>query len=356
MRTLRLTWSRIAGAAPLLVAATVIPAACGGTVETSSSGGGAGGTTSAGGHAGGTTSTGGTTTSSTGIGGLGGFGGSTMTSEVCPSFSQESTLTVDLPDPGVPAEPGQICAQNPPTVVSNTAARVTLTKYSQALNLAMGFVAIAAPLQGTVVGVPTIEVATAQASDLLGMVVTDVQATQGGFTFHAEWPQMLSLKAESWVQMVVKTTFQSQCGPGPDDVRTIESSTTVHLCFEEKTPGDKQLTWVSSGDECKVCDLVAEMAPSPIVPGGSADDLPLGAVLRLRVRPILRLGRKVLLLAENDGGPTAEYAWRATAGEVERLSPDLVLWTPPPGQDHLIQAIVTSERAAGVASYTAGAP
>ncbi len=228
---------------------------------------------------------------------------------------------------------------------------MTLTKYSQALNLAMGFVAIAAPLQGTVVGTPVIEVVTAPAA-LSGMVVSDVQPTAGGFTFHAEWPQMLNLEPESWVSMVVKTTFTSQCGPGPSDTRTVESSTTIHLCFEEKQPGDKQLTWVSSGDECKVCDIIAEMAPSPIVPDKREDDLPLARALRLRVRPILRVGRAVVLLAENDGGTDVDYAWRVSGGELLQLSPDVVAWTPPQGSgEHLLQAIVSAEHAAGVASY-----
>jgi hypothetical protein len=256
----------------------------------------------------------------------------------------------------VPAEPGQICAQNPPSVVSNTAARVTLTKYSQALELAMGFVAIAAPLDGTVVGTPVIEVVSAP-PPLQGMVISDVQPTAGGFTFHAEWPQMLSLQPESWLSMVVKTTFTSQCGPSPSDMRTVEATTTIHLCYEEKQPGDKQLTWISSGDECKVCDIIAEMAPSPIVPGKRSDDLPLARALRLRVRPIAKVGRSVVMLAENDGGEGVDYSWRASGGELHQLSPDVVVWTPPSeGGPYLLQAAVTGEHTAGVASLTLEGP
>ena len=36
-------------------------------------------------------------------------------------WETEYTFTVELPDPGVPADPGQICAQNPPSVISNRA-------------------------------------------------------------------------------------------------------------------------------------------------------------------------------------------------------------------------------------------
>lgn len=120
---------------------------------------------------------------------------------------------------------------------------------------------------------------------------------------------------QSWVSMVVKTTFTSQCGPGPNDTRTVESSTTIHLCFEEKQPADKQLTWVSSGDECKVCDIIAEMAPSPIVPDKREDELPLARAPPAAACPITHVGRAVALLAENDGGTDVDYAWRVSGGE-----------------------------------------
>lgn len=348
MRTLRLSWSRTAGALPLVVFASVSSGCDSDVVTQSTSAGGSTSTSTAG--AGGT--------SSGGTGGVGGvlFGGggtttgtttSTQTGFCSPSAT-EYTFVVELPDPGVVAEPGQICAQNPPTVVSNTAARVTLTKYSQALNLAMGFIAIAAPLDGTVVGAPSVEVVSAMTNELLGMVVTDVQATQGGFTFHAEWPQMLNLPPESWVGMTVKTTFTSQCGPGANDTRVVEAITNIHLCFE-----GSDLLWVSSGDECKVCEIIAEMAPSPIVSDKRKDDLPLARALRLRVRPIVKVGRQVVIMAENDGGEGVDYHWQVSGGEVERVAPDVVVWTPPKGGGrHLIQAAVTGEHTAGVASYT----
>lgn len=353
MRTLRLSWSRASGAVPLLIAAAVAPAACGGDVDTRGTGGAAG-----------STGTGGESSASTGTstGGAGGdiftvvgggpaTGGGGGAGDLCSEsgFPTSSfTFTVPLPPPGVPAEPGQICAQNPPSVTSNAAARVTLNKYSQALNLAMGFVAIAPDLQSTVIGTPTVEVVSAATNDLLGMVVSDVMPAAGGFTFHAEWPTMLALLPESWVQMTVKTTFTSQCGPGPADTRTVEAITVVHLCFE-----GNELLWVSSGDECRVCEIIAEMAPSPIVGDTREDDLPLARALRLRVRPIVKVGRSLVLMAENDGGADVDYAWRATAGEVRSIAPDVVVWTPPRGGGpHLLQAAVTGEHTAGVASYT----
>jgi hypothetical protein len=344
MRTLRLSWSRASGAIPLLVAAVVTPAACGSVVEAPGPGGAAS-TAGSGGASSSTTGMGGTGNTLQ-FGGTGGGGGAAP--DLCPPPGASYTFTVPLPPSGVPAEPGLICAESPPTVTSNTAARVTLTKYSQALNLAMGFVAIDPALQSTVVGSPTIEVVNAATTELQGMVVSDVSPTSGGFGFHAEWPDTLSLPPESWVQMTVKTTFTSQCGPGVDDTRVVEAITTIHLCYE----GD-DLVWVSSGDECKVCEIIAEMAPSPIVGDTQRDDLPLARALRLRVRPIVKVGRSIVLMAENDGGPDVDYAWRATGGAVEAIAPDVVVWTPPKeAGPHMLQAAVTGEHTAGVASYT----
>ena len=356
MRTLRLSFSRVSGAAPLLLAAVVVPAACGGNVETNNNNtGGSGGSTSTNSTAG--TATGGdagstNTSGSGGFGGFGGFGGaggSGGSGDLCSASNQQKfTFTVPLPEPGVPAEPGQICAENPPSVVSNTAARVTLTKYSAAQNLAMGFVAIAPALQGTVIGTPTVKVLFTPVTELEGMVATDMQPVMGGFTFHAEWPSMFTLPPDINVNMGILTTFTSQCGPGADDVRTIEATTFIHLCFE-----GNDVLWVSSGDECNVCDIIAEMAPSPIVSDKREDDLPLARALRLRVRPIVKVGRSVILMAENDGGEDVQYAWRASAGTVESIAPDVIVWTPPAEMGpHLVQAAVTGEHTAGVASYT----
>jgi hypothetical protein len=132
------------------------------------------------------------------------------------------------------------------------------------------------------------------------------------------------------------------------DTRVVESFTFIHLCF-----GDMDLTWVSSGDTCKSCDIIAEMAPSPIVPDASADDLPLARVVRLRITVLARIGGALVLLAENDGGDGVSYAWRPSGGEISELAPDVIVWTPPrdPGP-HLIQAAIEGDDGAAVASFT----
>jgi hypothetical protein len=354
MRTLRLLVSASTGALPALVLATLLPggASCsrsglplhGSAASAASSG--AGGT----GGAGGTPET--SSASTTGEGGFfpvsvssasSGSGGA----PACPPNEQTITFTVDVPPEGVPATPGQICAAISP-VESNKAARVTLTKSPQSLDVAEGFIAIDPALAGDVVGLPAIDVLNAAVPELATMQVSNLAPAPGGFSFHATWPSPLNLKPDSWVQLTVRVTMTVACGPQPMDVRTVVSRTNVALCL-----GDDALAWVSSGDECKACEIIAEMAPSPIVPDDGGDDLPLSRVLQLRVILLARIAGTLVLFAENDGGEGLEYAWVPSGGEVTPLAPDVVVWTPPAGAGpHLVQAVVERDDAAAVASFT----
>lgn len=264
-----------------------------------------------------------------------------------PGFLQ--TFIVEVPPEGVPAEPGQICAAVMQPVQANRAARVTLTKYSPALELAMGFVAIDPAILPDLVGAPTITAIDAWNPNLMPMQVSNIQPTAGGFSFHAEWPAPLNVGPESWSRVTVKTTMEVKCDPQGMTTRLVESVTHINLCAE--VAGD--VVWVSSGDECNACDIIAEMAPSPIVPEKKGDDLPLGRALRLRVVPLSRVGRKAVLLAENDGGDGQSYAWAPSAGDIEVLADDIIVWTVPPGPGpYLLQAAVHGDDAAAVATYT----
>lgn len=347
MRTLQIRWARGPGAIPLLVAVALMPA-CEGNVDLGK--GGAGGGTST------VTQTGTDTDTATGNTGgsgggfnFGGFGGAGAT-DICMGGPTDMFI-VQVPDPGVPAEPGAICAEMSPTVVSNTAARVKLTKYSAALNLAMGLVEVPPDLLATVVADPVIEITAAGAAELQTMQVSNFSKVAEGFSFFAEWDPF-DLPPESWVSLTLKTTLIVQCGADPNDTRTVEAFTFVNLCIENNEP-----QWMSSGDECKVCDLIAEAAPSPIVPDKKADDLPLAHALRLSVRPIAKVGRQLVLLAENDGGESVAYDWHLSGGTLEKIAPDVVVWTPPtaPGP-HMVQAAAMGEHTAGVASYVTEGP
>jgi hypothetical protein len=101
--------------------------------------------------------------------------------------------------------------------------------------------------------------------------------------------------------------------------------------FWAKTAGlaDGSVEWVSSGDACTACRVIAEMAPRPIVSDKTGDDLPLGMVIRLRVVEVARAGRHVLLFADNDAGADADYEWSVSEGSLEHVADDVVLWTLP---------------------------
>lgn len=264
---------------------------------------------------------------------------------LCPPNAFPETVIISLPPPGVPADPGQICAVSVGPVGSNEAARVTLTKYSAQVETALGYVAIAPKLQSQIIGKPTVAVVQATHPALTGMLVTAMSPTTGGFTFQASWPSTFPQNPGA-IQMTVKTTLSIACGDGA--TQTVEALTILDLCIDGDT-----VDWASSGDSCTVCSIIAEMAPSPIVSDNGGDELPLARVIRLRVREILRAGRTVLLLAENDGGEGAEHEWMASAGELSRVAPDVVLWTVPQDapEPPCVQVAVSNEAGAAVASF-----
>ena len=345
-RTIRIRQLRVDGGLPVLLAAALVPAAasCSGSTSVSEGAGGAG-------AAGGTTSTTTSSSSSTGIGGFG-IGGSSSSGTGgaagldCGPASVEETFMVEVPPEGTPLD--QICPGPTDPVTSNPAARVTLTKYSEAVNLATGFVELDPGLLADVVGLPTVAAIEAWDGQLLDMQVSQIAATAGGFSFHAEWPQPFWLPPNQYSRVTVQTTFELQCGPNQS--KTVQAITHVHLCIEN---GD--VVWISSGDMCTACGMIAEMAPSPIVPADGDDPLPLARALRLRLVPLAQVGRSLLLLAENDGGEGLRYDWQPSAGELVEVAADIVIWTPPeePGP-HLLQVAVSGDDTAAVAGMRWG--
>ncbi len=238
---------------------------------------------------------------------------------LCPS-SFEITHIVEIPPPGVVAEPGQICAVSQP-VPSNAAARVTLTRYSQSQETAVGFIALTPAVAATVVGLPTVTVTSATKAAFSGLTVSNMTRIEGGFRFLASWPGPLP-RSIYGDQMTVKASFTIACADG--ETRVVESLTKIDRCIDGSS-----FTWVSSGDACTVCQVIAEMAPSPIVSDNRGDDLPLGRVIRIRVVEVARAGRQVLLFAENDAGEDAGFEWRASGGTLLRIADDVMLWSMP---------------------------
>lgn len=328
---------------PAVVAVTLVASACGSNVSVGTTGtggmGGVGGapTTSAGGM-GGTPFVGG---SGPGVG-AGGEG-------PCGPGELEETFTVEVPPEGTPAEAGQICGVTMGAVESNTAARVTLTKDPQALEMATGEVTIEPSLLADVVGLPSIEVLSSPLAELEQMSVTNVTPTATGFSFDASWPPPLTIEPSYESVMIIRTRFDLACPPNPPSTtKQVEAITHVNLCGDDSD----DLAWVSSGDECTICGIIAEMAPSPIVPDVGADDIGLGRVIQLRLVVVARVGRSLLVLAEHDGGEGLDYEWVPTDGELVPVASDLVLWTPPEGADAVLQVAVQNDDAAAVASLT----
>jgi hypothetical protein len=353
MRKLRLVVARAPHAVSVLVTAGLV--SCGsksGLFDTTSAdGGGAGGTGGTGGiatgGAGGSGGTGGSGGISLGgFGGVGGSGGMGGGPEDCPPFGGTHTYEVEVPPPGVLAIPGQICAVMSEPVESNTSARVTLMKLAS-LEQASGVIAVAPDIEASIVGVPSVTVIDATIDLLKEMQASALVPVPGGFTFDASWPNPLPIIPDGFARMTVEVAFEIVCDATTGETRKVTSITHVHLCLDETGHSE----WASSGDECTVCDIIAEMAPSPIVPDAAHDDLPLARALRLRVVPLARIGKSLVLLAENDGGDGSEYEWHPSNGTLRALEPDIVLWTPE-DDDAFIQAAVATSTAMAVASYS----
>jgi hypothetical protein len=351
MRKLKLVVGRAPGALSVLVTAGLV--SCGSksglpdfeVTDAGTTGGGSGGIVSGGGSGG--------IVSGGGFGGIpiGGFGGGLGGSggnELCPPFAQLQTYEVELPPPGTMATPGQICAVASEPVVSNTAARVQLMKFSPMVELASGTIVVAPGLEAAIVSVPTVKVVQSNISVLQQMTVTNLLPVPGGFTFDASWPPPLNLEPDGFATMRVEVSFEIACA-STGDTRTVTSVTNVHLCL---TDSQNDVEWVSSGDECTVCEIIAEMAPSPIVPDKSIDDLPLAQALRLRLLELARVGKSRVLFAENDGGEDTTYEWHPSGGTLEELAPDIVLWTPD-DEVAFLQAAVSTRHGMAVASYAA---
>lgn len=258
------------------------------------------------------------------------------------------TIIVELPPVGVVADPGQLCAVVQQPVSSNTSARVTLTNFSQSLQTASGFIALAPGMAASIVGLPTITVPTSTNPAFATMQVTGLVPIQGGYFFKASWTGKLPNGYGG--QMTVKVSYTINCADG--GTQTVDSITKIDLCIDGNT-----VDWVSSGDACTVCAVIAEMAPSPIVSDNRGDDLPLGRVIRIRVVEVARAGRQVLLFAENDAGHDARFEWRTSGGTLERVADDVMLWSMPEegGESPFGQVAVWNEAGAVVENFVWGA-
>lgn len=239
-----------------------------------------------------------------------------------PCTNGECAVLVSLPPAGTPADLGLICASSAGIVDSPGAARVTLTAKSS--TSATGFISVPAAIDVALTADPVVSVANAPA-DITAMQVSGMGRVAGGWSFLATWPSPIKLSIGESV--TISTELVMSCDDG--GTRSVISATYLEYCID----GDA-FAWVSSGDACTVCcQVVAEMAPSPIVSDNQGDDLPLARALRLRVVEVARAGKHVLLFAENDAGDAAEYEWRVSGGSLARVADDVMLWTLPEDDD-----------------------
>jgi hypothetical protein len=373
-RRLRISVATAQGALPVMIGASVATAeGCSALVEpddapSGGSGGaeqdgglsGVGGGAGAGTGSGGASGTAGVGVGSAGTGGRGGSGGAagsftgaaggfgnagTSGIPIPPIEPVQCFFTVELPPEGVPAEPGQICAAKVVPVESNRAARVVLDVQPPDLTAVMGLIEVAPELLGMVVGLPAIELLDASAPSLMAFTVASITPDPDGFRFRGTFPNLGTVQVDGLTRVTLRVSLQVMC---PDAPQLVHAVTDAHLCGTDAF--DAQ--WVSSGSVCSVCRVIAEMAPSPIVPDGLSDGLPLSHVLRLRVVELARVSGSVVLLAEHDGGEGLDYEWRVSEGEVKRLAPDVIAWTlPVTAAAPYVQVAAFGADAAAVASW-----
>lgn len=368
MRTLRIVVRTATGTLPLVVAASV---SCGQSEHAGPLGGGGtsgmpagGGMLAGGGVAGRSAGTGGIVVSggTAGMGGIiivqGGAGGAVSTTggtagdgeggaaNVCEPQCPE--MAIPLPEEGTPATPGQICQATFEPVGSSRAASFRFA-WSDAGTMSIdGVLTIAPALRDSVVGTPVIEVLDATTPELKALGLGPVKMGPDGFSFTGSWPSPLTTDDYSVGRDVLRLTMRASLEIACDDgTRLVHAVSDMHLCMVGATAD-----WATSGDSCCVCRVIAEMAPSPIVPEPRADTLPLAQALRLRIVELARISNTVVLLAENDGGEGLDYEWLATVGTVEVLAPDVIAWTLTDGDpDPFIQAAVSGPHAAAVTSF-----
>jgi hypothetical protein len=231
------------------------------------------------------------------------------------------------------------------------AARVTMEWINDAAGRrasgTRGRIQIAPEIAGLVVGLPTVDLIEKSPDDAATPVISNIRGDGSSFVFDVAWPSE-SPDSVCWrnrdPSWTFRTTLRLRCG---SQERTAQASTTVALC------GVGGQSWASSGDPYTECATVCEMAPSPLVPATENDDLPLSAALRVNVRALVRAGDAVVLLADHPAKADLAHAWHVSAGTIECLDEDVVLWHLPASTEgpQLAQVAVTGRDLAAVASF-----
>lgn len=276
----------------------------------------------------------------------------------CPPFAGGlQIVTVPLPPPGVPAEPAPVCMTPGMIVESAMGARITLA--IDGSGTVRGTLTLAPSLVDRVVGEPRVTVVSSGIPGAPPTIGPLAAAGDGTFSFELTFPDGLFIGFDPLMLLTLETRFEIDCrGPEPDagmDLRTVSATSFLALCQEDP---DGRLVFVSAGEECKTCAIIAEMAPTPIIPSEQPDGLPLQQGMALKLRALARFDGAVVLWAEHGQGTDgAALHWQTSAGELHPLASDVVVWVLPEDTrvPHLAQVVVETRDAAAVATLRIGA-
>jgi hypothetical protein len=339
MRSVRIVVRQMAGSVPALVAASLFgTSACGDSSSTPP-------------HA----SSGGSTSAGASGGGFGGSiliipaGGSSVTSSGgAPPLPPGCTdYVVQLPEAGTPAVAGEICAVDVEPVISNGAARVALAvDDNDPKGHALGTLTLAPELRDQVRGAPVLDIVASSDLRLLEAQISALEPTDDGYAFTVTWPTNVVPRDSDMTRISFRTAFDLGCDTG---LRLVQAVTEVHLCGSFAA---NPSVWASTGDRCVVCNIIAELAASPIIPDHRASALPLGQALRARIVELARVGGSIVLFAENDGGEATSYDWHATGGTLEHIADDVVIFRADGTVSApSLQVAITNDDGVAVVSY-----
>jgi len=256
-------------------------------------------------------------------------------------------FVVESPDPGVPADPDEICASDVEPVESNLAGRVTLDIDPDDFSRATGHIEVPLPVLGQVVGLPVIEVVESYPFGLQSFTVSEMALEADGFDFTIQFDDEPGWVGEDFVVLRAALEIECSASDTDPDTREVHALTYIYFCDGYEHP-----VWISSGDLCTVCDAICEEVAFPLTPEQKPDDQPLAGALVVDLLAGTVEGRVVELRAEHGatvGRPT--YRWRVSGGRVVDLGDGHARWVlPREAGPHLAQVAVEDRRAAAVAS------
>ena len=174
-----------------------------------------------------------------------------------------------------------------------------------------------------------------------GQVVLSDQA-------NAQGPVLLEILGSVLSQIGIVLDEEELSDDTGSETKSIESSTFVHLC--ESTNG---LDWVSSGEECTVCEQGSEPIAYPLRSADTGDQSALARSLDVAIVPVAYRGRTLLLKARHNGTKRgSRLTWHTSAGHVAVGENGIAEWHLPsdPGP-HLVQLALVDGESAAVASF-----